>query len=198
MTARVNLAPDIYQNLQRDKRLRKIVTSVGILVTAVSIGLVVLGAVILGGINAGIAVTSGSIEKKQGELRGLADLKDAVTVSQHLDSLTTLYGQRVFISRFLVALQEVAPTGISVSELELSDTNELTVTTKAKSYPLATKFTKALEASNVSVGSNAAATQQPYFTSVNLSGVTESGTDGSVSFKLKMQMASEVTANGSN
>lgn len=195
LKAKVNLAPEVHQTNQRNKQRKKlaatVATSVGIVCAIIVGGLVLL----VGAQKVTIAAQNNEIKKRQNEIEQIADLKRAVTIQEHLKSWKDINSQKVYLSRFFDVLQEFAPQGISISNLELTEDNLLTVTVTAKGYPLATKFAKALEAANVQVGKNASESSQPYFSNVELQAVSDNG-DGLISFKLTTQMSGQVVQNG--
>lgn len=192
MTAKINLAPEVYQKAQRAREIRRITTSLCVVVCAVSIGGVVLGLITLGAQTATIAQQQSNIDKNQTAIKSMAELPEAVTAAEHLSSLDTLRSQRVYISRFFTILQTFAPDSIKVGNVQVSSDNMLTISAQAQSYELATKFARALELANTEVGPGAAATNKPYFNSVQLSAVTRA-TDNQVSFQLTTSLAQEVT-----
>lgn len=188
---RLNLAPEVYQAAQRSKHRRALAISAAVTISLIAIGIVVVELITLGGQAVLINSLNSQIKEKQGKISAIADLPAAVTAQQNLTTLAALQSQKVYISRFFEELQKLAPQGISVSSVSITPDNQIQVSASAKSYSLVTKFTKALEASNVTVGTGAAATQQPYFSDVVLSGV--SNNNGSVDFQLTAQMSPEVT-----
>jgi hypothetical protein len=196
MTAKLNLAPEIYQTSQRNKRRRRLATSIGIIVNAVAVGLIVLGLVVIGGQKIAIAALQSQINSRQEKVKTYADLPDAVTAQQHLATLGQLAAQQVDFSRFFTVLQNVAPQGIAASTVTVGSDNSLDVTGTALTYDLITKFAKALEADNLTVGPNASPTQQPYFTNVTLDSVSADTSNGGVDFKLDAQMSTGVTSGG--
>lgn len=195
MTAKFNLAPEVYQTSQRNKRRRRSVTSIAIVVNVVAVGIVVLALVIIGGQKIAIAVLDGQIKTGQDKVKTYADLPDAVTAQQHLLSLGNLATQQVYFSRFFTVLQNVAPSGLAVNKATVGSANTLELTGTAPDYNTITKFAKALAAYNVTVGTNASPTQQPYFTNVSLGQVAKDN-NNVVTFKLDTQMSNQVTTNG--
>lgn len=200
MTAKFNLAPEVYQTSQRNKRLRRTATSLGIVINAVALGIIILGLVVIGGQKIAIAALQSQINSRQDKVKTYADLPDAVTAQQHLKSLGQLSSQQVYFSSFFKVLQNVLPQGVSASNVTVGADSSLEITGSAKSYDLVTKFAKALQAYNVTVGPNAAATQKPFFSNVQLSSVSSensgSGSAGGISFKIQTQMSPEVTTSG--
>jgi Tfp pilus assembly protein PilN len=196
MTAKVNLAPEIYQASQRNKQRRRLATSVGIIVNAVAVGLIVLALVVIGGQKIAIAVLQGQINSRQDQVKTYADLPAAVTAQQHLTSLGQLASKKVYFSRFFSVLQGIAPQGIAATNVTVGTDNTLEMTGTAHTYDLVTKLAKALQADNLTVGSNASPTQQPYFTNVSVASVSADTANGGVDFKLDTQMSSGVTNNG--
>ncbi len=192
MSVKLNLAPEIYQASQRAKHRRQVATTIGILVGVISVGVVVLSGVILGGQSLALASLNSSIKSSQNKVAQYADLQAAATAQQHLSTWAQLSGSQGQFSKFFQILQEFAPQGVAASNISVDDTNTITMSGTATSYDLVTKFAKALQESNVQVGQNHAATNQPYFANVQLSGVSNNGVSG-VGFQLTTQMSSEVT-----
>lgn len=192
---KVNLAPEVHQTNQKNKQRKKLASTIatGIGITC---GIIVGGLVLLvGAQKVTIAAQNNEIKKRQNAIAQIDNLKRAVTIQEHLKSWDEINSQKVYLSRFFDVLQEFAPQGISISNLELTEDNLLTVTVTAKGYPLATKFAKALESANVQIGKNASESSQPYFSDVDLTAVADNG-DGLVSFKLTTQMSGQVVQSG--
>lgn len=199
MTAKFNLAPEVYQTSQRNKRLRRTATSIGIVVNAVAVGLIILGLVVIGGQKIAIAALQSQINSRQEKVKTYADLPDAVTAQQHLKSLNQLSSQQVYFSSFFKVLQNVLPQGVTASDVTVGNDGSLQISGNASTYALVTKFAKALQAYNVTVGPNASATQKPFFSDVQLSSVSSqsnSAGGGAIGFKIQATMSSEVTTNG--
>ena len=193
--AKINLAPEVYQNSQRDKRNRHLATTLGIIVSAAALVIVAIAGIVLGGQTVAITLLKQSIASDQAKIQNYPELVKAVTAQEHLASWQQLNQQKVFLSRFFTVLQQVAPQGIALSNVTIDQSNNLQVTATASGYQLATKFVQALQASNTQIGTNASSTQQPYFTNVQLAAVSSTQA-GQVGFQLTTQMSSQVTSNG--
>lgn len=194
MSARLNLAPEVYQTSQRQKHRRKVATTAAITVSLIAAGLVVLGLVVVGGQNIYLGTVNAQIKERQEKVRSYSELQDAATAQQHLATLAGLTNSKARFSRFFEVLQQFAPQGVVASKIIISEDNVIEMSGTAKTYELVTKLVKALEAGNVQIGSNAAATNQPYFSNVELSGVSDNGGNQGVSFKVTAKMSSEVTS----
>ncbi|HUC86894.1 MAG TPA: PilN domain-containing protein [Candidatus Saccharimonadales bacterium] len=193
MNVRLNLAPEVYQASQRAKQRKQLATSIGVLVSAVSVGIVVVSLIILGGQKVLLAALNNSVKQRQNKVSQYAELGTAATAQQHLQAWSQLAGTQGHFSNFFQILQDFAPQGVAATQVSVDNTNTITMTGDANSYDLVTKFAKALEASNVQVGPSHAATNQPYFTNVQLSNVSNNGSDG-IGFQLTTTMSSEVTS----
>jgi Tfp pilus assembly protein PilN len=193
MNVQLNLAPEIYQASQRAKQRRQIATSVGVLVGSISIGIVVVGVLVLASQKVLLTALNGAVKDRQTKVAQYADLPAAATAQQHLATWFQLSGSQGKFSKFFQILQDFAPQGVAATSIGIDGSNTITMSGSANSYSLVTKFAKALEGSNVQVGPNHAATNQPYFTNVQLSSVGSSGTSG-VSFQITTQMSSGVTS----
>jgi Tfp pilus assembly protein PilN len=196
MTAKLNLAPEVYQAGQRAKRKKQIATSIGIAVGTIAGGFVVACLIIMGGQSAYVANLNGQIKERQNTVKGFEMLPQAATTAEHLASLKRLANERIYLTNFFRVLQTVTPEGVAVSAVTLGDDRTLTVSGNARSYSLITKFAKALEASNVEIGDSASQNNQPFFKGLQLSTVTQAGNGGLVDFKLTVNVAPEVTTNG--
>ncbi|HUC20262.1 MAG TPA: PilN domain-containing protein [Candidatus Polarisedimenticolaceae bacterium] len=192
MSARINLAPEVYQTSQRNKRRRRMATVSGIAVASVSGGFVVLMLVLLGAQKIAIASLSNDIKKAQAEISQISDLPKAATAQEHLLSWQSLNQDKPRASKFFEVLQSFVPQGIAVTSVTISESSVLELHATAKNYSLATKFAKALGAANVEIGPNASPSAKPFFTDIQMTSATQD--NGVVDFKISTQVASEVTS----
>ncbi|HSX41019.1 MAG TPA: PilN domain-containing protein [Candidatus Saccharimonadales bacterium] len=192
--ARLNLAPEVYQSSQREKRRRKIARATAIAVSVIALAIVGVGLVIAGGQKLYLDRVNGQIKDSQTKVKSYTDLQDAATAQQHLKTLNDLTQSKARFSKFFEVLQEFAPQGVAATKITISESNAIEMTGSAKSYDLVTKLVKALEASNTKIGKNSAATNQPFFSSIQLSDVTDNGGNQGISFKLTTLMSSEVVS----
>lgn len=192
MSARVNLAPEVYQKSQESKRRKKLATSITVGIGVIGGGFVVVMLLLLGAQKATIAVLSGDIKTKQDEIQQRPDLVKAATAQQHLKSWNDINGSKTKTSRFFEILEEFVPQGVGVQSVTVTNTNQLEMDGSAKSYALVTKLVKALEAANVEIGKNASATGEPYFKNIQLSSVQKDAS-GAATYKLSVELANEVT-----
>jgi hypothetical protein len=194
MAILINLLPDVRQAKVKEAQRRQLVTAMSVILWVVCGGLIVLLSVYEGGQKLIIAHDTSSIANQEKQLQGTAGLLDALTAEQHLASLPGLYGQRVFISKFLQAYSQADPTVIKLSSMTVDSSNDLTVQGVANSYASVAKLARALAASNVTVGANAAASNQPYFSDVAISNLSFTPGTG-VAFSLNAVLSSEVVSN---
>ena len=192
MTARVNLAPEVYQQSQRNKRRRKIAATVAITASVISGGLVILMLVLLGAQKATIAVQTNDIKNKQKQIEQNADLVKAVTAQKNLAAWGQVADSSSQPSKFFEVLQQFVPQGISINSITLDSSNQLELNGTAKTYGLITKFTKALEAANVDIGKNSSPQSAPYFTNTEL--VSAQSSSEGVDFKLTTTVSKEVNS----
>jgi Tfp pilus assembly protein PilN len=191
----VNLLPDLRQAKLREQRRRQLVSGIAVLIWAVCGGVVVLMALYAVGQSAFISNATHQIQNKEDDLKSMPDLIPALTAQQHLNSLSTLYGQRVYLSKFFEAYQEADPQSTTINALSVDESNVLTVTGQSPTYAEVAKVARALEASNVRVGVGAAAANAPYFTGVQITTVS-SPRKGEVDFTLTASLSSGVVSLG--
>ena len=198
VTAKINLAPEVYQNSQRDKRRRRLALTLGTLIGTVALLMVVAAGVVYGAQTVAIKLLRNSIAGDETKLQNYPGLIKAATAQEHLTSWQQLNQQKVFISRFFDVLQQSAPQGIAISNLSIDNQNNLDATGTSQTYTLAAKFAQALAAYNVQIGNNASPSQQPYFTNVQIKNIESSNQQQGIDFELTTQMSSQVTTPNGN
>ena len=124
----LNLVPDVKQEFIRAKRIRNVVISTVILVGIVSIGVVVLLALYLFGVQTVRSnLADSSIVEKSQELAGVDDLANTLTIQHQLSVVTQLHDDKNISSRFfdlLAAINPPAPNQVSFSVAKLDSDNQ--------------------------------------------------------------------------
>jgi Tfp pilus assembly protein PilN len=191
MSALVNLLPDLRQAKLREVRRRQLAVGVSIVVWIVcAVSVLVL---FLYSAAQRIAILSdrNTIEAGKKTLERTSGLTDALTAAQHLAALPGLYSNRVLITKFLAAYSASDPTDVSITTLKVDSANVLSVSGIGKSFASVAKLARSMEALNVSLGPNAAATNKPYFSKVTI-GSTSNQVGKGVTFTLTATVSSEV------
>lgn len=193
MAVRVNLLPDLRQAKLRARHHRQLAAGLATLVCAASIGVVVMLFAYVQVQGLRIHQLQGSINEKQATFLATPELEKMLTTQAHLAALPQLYDQRVLMTRFFNILGTISPRDLALQSLSIDETNTLKITGQARSYALATKLAKALEASNVTIGQDAKPDNQPHFLNVALADVTSDTTNGKVNFSLSAGLSPEAT-----
>lgn len=196
MSVLINLLPDLRQAKAKAARRRNLATGVSVFIWAACAVVLVLLTLSVASESIVVKANKGTIDDQQNQLRNMDGLVDAITASQHLDSLTTLYGQRTYLSHFFHALEQVSPTNLSISSLTLDDSNNLVVSGSASDMATVAKLSRAMEAENLTIGDQPSTSNQPYFTDVAIQNVD--GSSGTISFTLNATLASVVTQGTTN
>lgn len=191
MSIIINLLPDLRQAKLKDRRRKQLASGISVLVWAICGGVVILLSIYVAGQKVAIGVLSSSIKDKESKLQSISGLTDAMTAQEHLDSLNSLYSKRVYMTKFFDAYTQADPADAVLNSLTVDASNMLTVSGEAKTYADVAKLDRALEASNVSVGQDAKPSNTPYFSSVNITSVSQD-TKG-VQYTITAQMAPGVT-----
>ncbi len=122
----INLVPDVKQELIQAKRIRTVVISVAIFVGLIAIGIVVLLALYLFGVQTvRSSLADAAITSKGKEMANVSDLGKTLTIQHQLSKLTELHNQKNIDSRFfdlLVAINPTAPNQVSFSLARLDST----------------------------------------------------------------------------
>ncbi len=196
MTMLINLLPDLRQAKLKERHRRQLVTGVSVTVWIACGAIVALLFVYMGGQKVIIATTTKSVSDKEASLQSISGLEDALTASQHLSSLSSLYAKRVYMSKFFDVYMQANPATVALSSMQIDSSNILTILGTAPSYAEVAKLARALEGSNVTVGAGAAEANAPYFSNVSILSLDNSAKTG-VSFTISATLAAGVTS-GSN
>ncbi len=195
MSILINLLPDIRQAKLREGRRRQLVTGVSVSIWVVCGGLLVLLSIYEGGQKIIISRDSNTINQKEQTLRAVPNLLSAYTAEEHLASLPSLYGQRVYITKFLQAYSASDPTAVTLNSLQVDAQNNLTIEGTGQTYAAVAKLARALADSNVTVGTGASPTNMPYFSNVQIGQLDYTPGQG-VTFTLSAILSSGVVSNG--
>lgn len=174
MSLLINLLPDIRQAKLKERRRRQLATGVSVVVWIACGAVVVLLSLYSAGQKVIIANYNKSIADKKTQLQGIDGLIDAMTAQQHLAALPGLYDKRTYLTKFFGAYSEANPSELNLLSMTIDEQNLMVVTGKGKTYASVAKLARALEVSNVKVGTGANETNQPYFTNVNITSVSSS------------------------
>jgi Tfp pilus assembly protein PilN len=194
MNILINLLPDTRQIKLKERRRRQLMTGIALVVWAVCGGALVLLGLYTASQKILISNNTKQIADKETRLKDTTGLIDALTAQQHLTSLTGLYSQRVYLTKFLQVYSESNPAEVSLTSMSVDASNALTVNGTATTYLAVAKLARALEAQNVTLGQNAGPDNQPYFSDVSIQSVSRS--NNSVSFTLNTVVSTGVTTNG--
>lgn len=192
MNLLINLLPDTRQAKQRSAHRRQLMTGVAIAVWAVCGGVIVVLSLYTASQKLLLKNATADIQKKQAQLTATTGLIDALTAQQHLGSLSTLYGQRTYMTKFFDAYTESNPSDLTLASLAIDETNQLMVSGTAKGYAAVSKLARALEAEHVLIGNGAAPTNTPYFSNVTIQSANRASNQ--ISFTIVATLASGVTS----
>lgn len=125
----INLIPDVKQEYIHAKRVRTIVISSAILVGVISVGIVVLMAVYLYGVQTvRSALADSDIKSKYETLSKVDDLENTLTIQHQLTRLNELHDQKSIDSRFfdlLAAINPASPNNVSFSVARLDSVEQI-------------------------------------------------------------------------
>lgn len=132
----INLIPDVKQELLKAQRVRTAVISMSILVSIITVGVVVLLALWVFGVQTvrGLAV-DGSVKDKSSKLAGIEDISNTLTIQNQLSKLDALHDDKKINSRVFEVLQAInppAPNDARITNLKI-DAETSTITLQAQS-----------------------------------------------------------------
>jgi hypothetical protein len=146
----LNLVPDVKQELLKAQRVRNTVISVTILIGMISVGIVVLLAFYLFGVQTvRDTLANSAIKDKTAQLQKIDDLSNTLTIQNQLSKLSEMHNNKDISSRIfaiLTAINPPKPNDIVISSAKL-DADSKTVTIDgqaANGYEAAELFKKTI------------------------------------------------------
>lgn len=189
MSLVVNLLPDLRQARLKEQRQRRLATAISIIVAVSGVGILLL----LFAFSVGQQVIMNDLTKKistkEANIRNTVGVIGALTAQQRLDALSTVWTQRVYMSKFFEAYEQANPNDVTLNDLAIDSNNQLQVSGMAGSYKSVSKLAEAMMQENVTFGKDAKSVNQPYFTSVAIR--SANSTDAGLSFAITASLSSE-------
>jgi len=123
----INLIPDIKQEFLRARQVRTMVVSGAIVIGIASVGIVVLLAIYLFGVQSlRSSLADSDITKKEQELKSTQDLSNMLTIQSQLSSIGTLHNEENTTSRvfdLLTAINPASPNQVTFSNVKFDAAN---------------------------------------------------------------------------
>jgi len=120
----INLVPDVKQELLKAQRVRASVVSVAILIGVAALGVVVLLAIWVFGVQTARSVIADNTIKSEGQkLAAVEDVNTTLTIQNQLSKLTEMHNAKHIDSRIfdiLTTINPPAPNNVSITKLTLS------------------------------------------------------------------------------
>jgi len=156
----INLVPDVKQELIKAQRVRASVISVAIIVGIAAVGVVVLLAVWVFGVQTARSVlTDNSIKDESQKLSSVQDISNTLTIQNQLSKLSAMHDNKNIDSRIfdiLTTINPPAPNNIAITKLSLdSSTDTITIDAQAAGrYPALEVFKKTISATKLQFTEN--------------------------------------------
>ena len=144
----LNLLPDVKLEYIKANRMRRTITSLSILVTVVSVGLLILTLGIGFAQKARIKSINHDIASKSAKLKAKPEIDRVLTVQNQLDSLTALHASKPAVSNLFTFLNQVTPTQVAINNLHVDFTSgaeKMTLTGTADALSSVNKFVDTLK-----------------------------------------------------
>lgn len=148
----INLVPDVKQELIKAQRVRASVISIAILVGIVALGVVVMLAIWVFGVQtARNVITDNTIKSESQKLSGVEDISSTLTIQNQLSKLTQMHDSKHIDSRLfdiLTTINPPEPNNVAITKLSLSSADSsITVQAQAvNGYPALEVFKKTIAA----------------------------------------------------
>lgn len=148
----INLVPDVKQELIKAQRARASVISMAILVGLIAVGIVVLLAIWVFGVQTARSVISdNTIQSESEKLSSVEDVNNTLTIQNQLSKLSEMHNNKTITSRIfdiLTTINPREPNNVSITNLSL-DLLTSTITIEAQAangYPALEVFKKTITA----------------------------------------------------
>lgn len=161
-----NLLPDIKLEYIKAERSRKVVASIGLLVSAIAVAILLI-----------MLFTVEVVQKKQlsdaasavttanKDLSGITGLNKVLTVQNQLGTLATLHQSKHISSRIFTYLPEITPSNVKITQITMDlSQNTITITGTADSQLAVNTFIDTLKFAQFKASSSD--TEHPAFTNV--------------------------------
>lgn len=181
MQVLINLVPEARLVKLKQKRNKRLLTTVTVL-TAIVVATVVGTLIVLIIANTALyAANEGTIKNKKS---GIADInknnmeQNAATLQEHLASFKTLNESRLYASKIFAEFSETIQPNVTVKTFDIADDYKVTATGTAKSNQDVSKFATAIDGYGVTYKKKADADPTDYFSDVSIESVAK-GSEGS-------------------
>jgi hypothetical protein len=174
----LNLLPDVKLEYIKTERQQRLVTSIAVLVSLLSIVLLVALLAIDGLQKKHLSDLTTNIKSESSQLQNEPQIDKILTVQNQLSSLTSLHSSEPAAARLFTYLNEVTPVSVNITSFNIDFTQETaTITGTADTLSSVNQYVDTLKTTTYTSGSNS--TTQPAFNDVVLSsfGVSSSTTD---------------------
>ena len=144
----LNLLPDVKLEYIKSNRMRRTITSLSILVTVVSVGLLIITLGVGFAQKARIKSINGDIAAKTAKLKAKPEIDKVLTVQNQLDSLTALHASKPAVSSLFTYLNQVTPTQVGINNLHIDFTagaEKMTLTGTTDALSSVNKFVDTLK-----------------------------------------------------
>lgn len=169
----INLVPDVKQELLKAQRVRSTVISLAILIGIVSVGIVVVLAIWVFGVQtARGAISDNTINNESRKLSKVADISNTLTIQNQLSLLSQLHGSKMIDSRIFDVLNTInppQPNDIAINKLNLdSSTNTIAISAQAPNgYPALEVFKKTIDATTFQYTKDGQSNSLPLATNIS-------------------------------
>lgn len=163
----LNLLPDVKMEYVRAQRSRRLMTTVSILVTAVSVGLLVLMLAANGLQKKHLNDLSTDIQERSRELAKQPQIDRILTVQNQLSSLNSLHEQKPAAAKMLEYMNQVTPSQVAINNLRVDLTAQtITIIGSADAISSVNKYVDTLKFTTYKIKGEDGS--QPAFTDVVL------------------------------
>lgn len=176
----LNLLPDVKLQYIKAERSRRLVLGVSAIVAIASVALLLLLLSVDGLQKKHLSDLTKDINVESSKLQNEPQIDKMLTVQNQLQSLTALHSAKPAASRLFTYLNELTPTKVSITDLNIDFTqDQVTITGTSDSLANVNKYIDTLKYTTFTTDSNK--NSQPVFSNVVLSSFSLNSTSQDVS-----------------
>ena len=188
-----NLLPDIKLQADKSRRMRDLVYSGAIAVSAISLAIFLIMLFSVDVVQKKQFNDAGkNLDATNTQLKSISNISQVITVNSQLQTLVSLHQNKHITSRIFTYLSQVTPSAVSIGKLDMdTGANTMNITGNADTQKTVNTFIDTLKLTTFKVSGSD--TSHPAFTSVVESGFAIN--PNNVSYTLNLQFDPQLFAN---
>jgi Tfp pilus assembly protein PilN len=195
MGVQFNLLPDVKLEFEKQKRTKRLVYTIAILISGGAVCLLIICFVFVNlGQKKSLDDAQKDIKKYSNDISKIPDIEKVLTVQNQLKSLPNLHSQKHISSRIFTYLPKITPQKVFIGQTTIDYTaNTISLTGTTDTLENVNAFVDTLKFTNYKATKGDDQKEKPAFSGVTLS--SSARTDKGASYSIKMSFDPELFSN---